>query len=125
MARQALRAEGLLPVRGQPGAHDQSPLAAGTAQVPYVIRPVHLLARRTPPPAGGDPVVPLLPQSYGATHPASDSVAVVRSGVAARGGVETVVRRRGYSEFPAHHSRYQVLQISAGSHQRGFDEGAE
>ena len=28
-------------------------------------------------------------------------------------------RRRGFSEFLAHHSRYQVLQVPAGSHQPG------
>lgn len=42
--------EGLLPVRGQPRAHAQGPLTDGTAQVPFLVRPVHLLARRTPPP---------------------------------------------------------------------------
>ena len=60
-----------------------------------------------------------------ATHAASDLVAAVRGWVAPRGGAEAVGRGRGFGEFPAHHSRYQVLQISAGSHQPGFDQGAE
>ena len=65
------------------------------------------------------------PSRYGATHPASDLVAAVRSWVAARGGTETVDGRRGFGEFPAHHSRYQVLQITVGSHRPGVDESAE
>src|SRR5665213_2905622 len=102
MARQALRAEGLLPVRGQPGAHDQSPLAAGTAQVPYVIRPVHLLARRNPSSAEFDSVVPSLPESHRTAHPASDLVAAVRSWVAPWGSAAVVDYRRRFGEFPSY-----------------------
>src|SRR6202162_2387540 len=124
VALQAFRAQGLVPVRGQPWVPEEGPAANGSTEVPSYTCPVHLLACRDSPPGGCDPVV-AAPLSSGRTpDAASDAVAVLRSWVTARGSPEAIRHRRGLSEFPSHYSQYQVLQVPAGSYQRGSDKSA-
>ena len=75
MAHQVSRAEGVLPVCGQPWASERGPVADGPPKAAPAIRPVHLLAGRDPPFAGGDPVVPTLPHGHRTGDSAGDPVA--------------------------------------------------
>src|SRR5207302_1773839 len=87
--------------------------------------PLHLFARRTPPPAEGNTCLPVLPLFARTIHHASHFAVILRSRATALRGTKPVGHGRRFAKPRDHHPRGQVLQIAFGSHRLSPDESAQ